>query len=62
MTTYAEEQLNAGKGVEFKTKFNGAQNLNDNEFLFMFADAITLTIQYGGRTKLCDAILGKTIT
>lgn len=52
---YAENNL-----LDMKSRFK-AERLTDEEFLFFFTDAIVLKIQYGGRTKLCNDLKGKTI-
>jgi len=45
---------------EFKSQFPGGENLKNKEFLFFWADAIVLTIQYGGREDLCNSLKGRT--
>ncbi|CAD8093627.1 unnamed protein product [Paramecium primaurelia] len=62
MNKYAEQQiLNQATKEEFKRSF-GAEKLTDLEFLFFFADAQLLIIQYGGRSELCMQLEGKSIT
>ena len=34
--------------------------MNNREFLFYWADAIVLTIQYGGRKMICNKLEGQT--
>lgn len=34
--------------------------LTNDEFLFYWADTLVLTIQYGGRTSICDKLKGQT--
>lgn len=43
----------------FKSQFPGGEKLTNDEFLFFWADAIVLTIQYGGRTSICQNLSGK---
>ncbi|CAD8215475.1 unnamed protein product [Paramecium octaurelia] len=62
MNKYAEQQiLNQQTKEEFKRSF-GAEKLTDLEFLFFFADAQLLIIQYGGRSELCQQLKDKSIT
>lgn len=43
----------------FKSQFQGGDKLTNDEFLFFWADSIVLTIQYGGRTEICEKLLGR---
>jgi hypothetical protein len=48
---------NESTAGEFKARFN-SQELNEGEFLFMFADVFVELVQYGKRTGLCDLLAG----
>lgn len=60
--TRVEQILDSGAAAAdaFKSQFPGGEKLNNNEFLFYWADAIVLTIQYGGRTDICNKLKDKT--
>jgi hypothetical protein len=47
------EQSNRETVDKIKGSFN-ATHLTDEDFAFFFADMFVLSVQYGGRTKLCD--------
>jgi len=36
----------------------GTQSMRYDDFTFYFADIFVESVQYGGRTKLCDMIKG----
>lgn len=61
LTAKAEELLaNESTAGEFKARFN-SQELNEGEFLFMFADVFVELVQYGKRTGLCDLLADKSL-
>mmetsp|Transcript_32570 Transcript_32570/g.29425 ORF Transcript_32570/g.29425 Transcript_32570/m.29425 type:complete len:293 (+) Transcript_32570:166-1044(+) len=61
VTKYLEKQLyNYGPdhAKETKLRFSPfADKLNNEEFLWYFADTIVLGVQYGHRTELCDILM-----
>ncbi|CAD8104352.1 unnamed protein product [Paramecium primaurelia] len=55
LNQYAEDNLET-----IRRRLN-AEKLTEDEFLFYFTDAIILKVQYGGRSRLCNDLKGKTI-
>jgi pimeloyl-ACP methyl ester carboxylesterase len=45
--------------LEFKSQFPGGMKLTNDEFLFFWADSNVLTVQYGGRTAICQQLAAK---
>lgn len=60
LVDYTNSEFAAGRGDAIKSVFN-APDMADDEFFWFYSDVIAETVQYGGRTELCERVskLGK---
>jgi len=59
--TRVEKILDSTQAENFKSQFEGGNNLKNDEFLFFWNDAMVMKIQYGQRVSFCEALKNKTL-
>ena len=55
LIVYTNTEFDQGRGDAIKAQFN-ATSMPDDEFYWFYSDVIAETVQYGGRTELCQRV------